>query len=106
MRDELGAGISVGVISPPRGLWTMSGDICAPGIEWVGVGMLLSTPQGLARLPNRELCSPNVSCAKERRQTQKALYDIISCQWISAKAQLEAENSICGCQGIEVQEGV
>ena len=44
----------------------MSGDICAPGIEWVGVGMLLSTPQGLAWLPNRELCSPNVSCAKER----------------------------------------
>lgn len=29
MRDELGAGISVGVISPPRGLWTTSGDICA-----------------------------------------------------------------------------
>ena len=48
----------------------------------------------------------HLSCAKERRQTQKALYDIISCQWISAKAQLEAENYICGCQGIGVQEGV
>lgn len=28
--------------------------------------MLLSTPQGLAQLPNQELCSPNVSCAEER----------------------------------------
>ena len=48
----------------------------------------------------------HLSCAKERCQTRKALYDIISCQWISAKAQLEAENYICGCQGIGVQEGV
>ena len=45
----------------------MSGDICAPGIEWVGAGILLSTPQGLAQLPNRELCSLNVSCAEEER---------------------------------------
>ena len=48
----------------------------------------------------------HLSCAKERRQTQKAMYYIISCQWISGKAQLEAGNSICGCQGIGVQEGV
>ena len=48
----------------------------------------------------------HLSCAKERCQTQKALYYIISCQWISGKAQLEAGNYICGCQGIGVQEGV
>ena len=48
----------------------------------------------------------HLSCDKERCQTQKALYYIISCQWISGKAQLEAGNYICRCQGIGVQEGV
>ena len=39
MRDVLGAGISVGVISPPRGLWTTSGDICAYYNWQVALGM-------------------------------------------------------------------
>ena len=30
----------------------------------------------------------HLSCANERCQTQKAMYYIISCQWISGKAQL------------------
>ena len=30
----------------------------------------------------------HLSCANERCQTQKAMYYMISCQWISGKAQL------------------
>ena len=48
----------------------------------------------------------HLSCANDRCQTQKAMYYMISCQWISGKAQLQAEKDICGCQGIGVEEGV
>ena len=48
----------------------------------------------------------HLSFANESCQTQKAMYYMIPCQWISGKAQLQAEKYICGCQGIGVEEGV